>query len=407
MRHDGWPLPESDQYILKSTPFAGRAIFARNPIKPGTHLLSTTDDSNHARSPTAHVILRPYRREVCAQCFSYDRGREWKYRLGDAGVVFCSDPCQKRWESDCGLLGMAAHSAVESAIKQQLRRRGNGQTASVGLPGEREDRSESPPTTNEAIVSGWQVAGLVGDQIMAARTKEKPSKSDRRILKAAEEGSADHDVLAYILSAVLSAYKRSAIKDTIADHADDGEQPQEMPVIPGTQIISELFPEMMTLADDPTVYATNSSLPEYIRAYHLLLAILPTPLLKFLRPALCHEIASRASHNAFSIRPAGSSDGEQSGEFLGWGIWPEASFFNHSCRPNVKKERIDRVWVFTTAPSEDIGGDGVSEGEELCITYLGGDEKDLDVPARRKKLKDEWGFDCRCRRCEEELRELS
>jgi len=306
---------------------------------------------------------------------------------------------------------VAAYVAVESAIKQQLRRRGNGQLASGGSLGASEDARGRPPTTNEAIISAWQTAGLVGDQIAAARTNEKPSKANRRILRTAEEGTADHDVLAYILAAVLSAYKRSTTKGTMAGQ-DNATQTQGTPDIPGAQMVSDLFPEMMTLADDPAVYATNSSLPEYISAYYLLLAVLPTEFLRFLRPALCHEIASRASHNAFSIRPAANSDGEQSGEFLGWGIWPEASFFNHSCRPNVKKERLGRVWVFTVADGGgggggESGGEDVKEGEELCITYLGGDERDLDVHARRKKLKDEWGFDCRCQRCEEDLRNLA
>ncbi|KEF62261.1 uncharacterized protein A1O9_00233 [Exophiala aquamarina CBS 119918] len=341
--------------------------------------------------------------------------REWKYRLGEAGAVFCSEACQKQWDGDCGLIGIAAHSAVESATKQQLRRRGNGQAATVGLSDDSENGTQRPPTTEEDIISVWKAAGLVGKQIVAARTTTKPSKSDRRILRTAEEGSADHDVLAYILSAVLSADKRSAARGTAADDGKDGKDDDEQqlapPAIPGAHMVLKLFPDLMTLADDRMVYASNSSLPGYINAYHHLLAILPTPLLKFLRPALCHEIASRASHNAFSIRPAGNSDGEQSGEFLGRGIWPEASFFNHSCRPNVKKERIGRVWVFTAAAAaasgEEMGGESVGEGEELCITYLGGDERDLDVRARRKKLRDEWGFDCRCRRCEEELRELA
>lgn len=399
MRHDGWPLPESDHYVLQSTPLAGRAIFARKSVKPGTHVLSTTEDSNRVLSPTAHVVFRPYRREVCAQCFSYDRGREWKYRLGDAGVVFCSAQCQQQWESDNGPVGMAAHRAVESATKQQLRRRGNAQNAPMELPDDSSKKNEVLPTNGD-FVSTWQAAGLVGNQILAARSKGKPSKSDQRVLRTAEGVSADPDVLAYILSAILSAYKRSAT----AKVTEDDNQP-DVAIVPGTHIFSKLFADVMALADDPTVYASNSSLSEYISAYHLLLAILPTPLLEFLQPALCHEIASRASHNAFSIRPAGNSDGEQSGEFLGWGIWPEASFFNHSCRPNVKKERKGRRWVF--AISEEISGAEVNEGEELCITYLGGDEKDLAVIARRKKLKDEWGFDCRCPRCEEESTELA
>lgn len=388
MRHDGWPLPESDNYVLQVTDSAGRAVFARRDVKPDTQILSTTDEAKQSQSPTAHVILRPYRREVCAQCFAYDRGREWKCRLGDAGVVFCKLECQQRWESGNGQLGLAAHQAVESAIKKQLKRRGNAQDGPV-----LDDHLPSEP-----FVSAWRTAGLVGNQISVIRTEEKPSKADLRLLRTAEGTSTDPDILAYILSAVLEAHKRSA---TAASIVDDEHGQSDHPGMPGTHLVTTLFPDMMALADDPAVYSGNYSSSAWINAYHHLLAILPTPLLQFLQPALCHEMASRASHNAFSIRPAGTSDGEQSGEFLGWGVWPEASFFNHSCRPNVRKERVGRVWVFTV--SRGIDGDVVRQGEQLCITYLGGDERDLGVLERRKKLKDEWGFDCQCPKCAEEL----
>lgn len=388
MRHDGWPLPESDHYVLQVTDSAGRAVFARRDVKPGTQILSTSDEAKQSQSPTVHVIQRPYRREVCAQCFAYDRGREWKCRLGDAGVVFCTIECQRRWEGESGQLGLAAHQAVEGAIKKQLKRGGHAQ----------DDLFFNDHLPSEPFVSAWRSAGLVGNQISAIRTEEKPSKANLRLLRTAEGASTDADILAYILSAVLEAHKRSTTAATVVDDDDGLPNGSGMP---GMYMVSTLFPDMMALADDPAVYAGNYSSSMWINAYHLLVAILPIPLLQFLQPALCHEIASRASHNAFSIRPAGTTDGEQSGEFLGWGVWPEASFFNHSCRPNVRKERVGRVWVFTV--SEGIDGDVVRQGEQLCITYLGGDERDLGVLERRKKLKDEWGFDCQCQKCAEEL----
>jgi SET and MYND domain-containing protein len=152
------------------------------------------------------------------------------------------------------------------------------------------------------------------------------------------------------------------------------------------------FDSLLALADNPSVYET-ASLPAHVEAYLHLQCLLPPALLPHSRADVSHELISRASHNAFSIRP--SSDGEQSGEFLGYGVWPEASFFNHSCRPNLVKERNGRRWSFHT--SRDI-----SAGEELFITYLGGDERDLDVKGRRKRLRDEWGFICQCEGCEEE-----
>ena len=393
MHHDGWPLPESGNYVLQSTPSAGRAVFARRDIDPGTHILSTTEGTEQSYSPTAHVILRPYRREVCAQCFAYDRGREWKCRLADAGVVFCTIECQQRWERRHESLGLAAHLAVERTIKKQLKRKKVAQ--------DKAPIASSDDLPSFAFDPLWHASGLVGERIVAARTTEKPSKSDLRCLREAESTPADPDILAYILSGVLEAHRRSA--QSGATIIKDTDEQVDRSSVSGRDVVSELFPDLMALAGDSSVYAGNYPLLDWMHAYKVLLAVLPIPLLSFLQPILCHELASRASHNAFSIRPAGKSDGEQSGEFLGWGVWPEASFFNHSCRPNVRKERVARIWTFTV--SEDIDGDAVREGQELCITYLGGDENDLSVVERRKKLKDEWGFDCQCQKCVEELKE--
>ncbi|RMZ89564.1 hypothetical protein DV736_g3223, partial [Chaetothyriales sp. CBS 134916] len=153
----------------------------------------------------------------------------------------------------------------------------------------------------------------------------------------------------------------------------------------------------MSLVPDSDVFKSTSALvdavseEEYIQAYRFLLKFRDD-----ISAGRCQELVSRASHNAFSIRP--TNDGEQSGEFLGYGVWPEASFFNHSCRPSVRKARDGRLWSFWVDEEQGV----VEAGQELCITYLGGDEKELSVEERRKRLQDEWGFRCCCPRCVEE-----
>ena len=210
----------------------------------------------------------------------------------------------------------------------------------------------------------WERASEIGAAIFTARSSATPSKMDRKLLARHASGQVEPDILYFLASGCFMS-------------AASG---------------SERVDSLLTLEDNSQVYAT-ASLNAHIRAYLQLLTVLPLPLLPHLRADVCHELISRASHNAFSIRP--SSDGEHSGEFLGYGVWPEASFFNHWCVPNIAKERRGRRWSFYT--SRDVGA-----GEELCITYLGGDEKDLDVRGRRKRLHDEWGFFCDCVGCEQE-----
>ncbi len=62
------------------------------------------------------------------------------------------------------------------------------------------------------------------------------------------------------------------------------------------------------------------------------------------------------------------------------------------CSPTLYKKRNGRVMEYYTLRD-------VSEGEELCISYI--DNKE-DVVKRREVLRD-WFFDCRCGKCEMEL----
>ncbi|KAI9487910.1 hypothetical protein BDB00DRAFT_850978 [Zychaea mexicana] len=79
-------------------------------------------------------------------------------------------------------------------------------------------------------------------------------------------------------------------------------------------------------------------------------------------------------------------------ELLGWGIYPSAVYFNHSCKANVKKIRDGRNMVF-------IAKHDIEQGEEACISY--GCIED-SVQERRKRLLEHYHFICACTRCEEE-----
>jgi hypothetical protein len=340
-----WGLPESAHFVVRDAPQAGRGVFARKALSAGDHLLTTSPQL----SPTAHVVLRPYRREACAYCFSYDRGREWKNRVAGTALAFCTDDCRSYWIARYGEDALQSCVAVESCIQKHLKH--NDDT-------DMEERFFDA----HGAADMWKQATLVGDQLITARMARKPSKEQKRLIRSHSEVMVDPDILSFLLSVAL-----------IASYA-------------------ESTSSLRALEGNSRVYET-ASLDEHIKAYYTLLAVLPVAALASFTSDLCHEYVSRASHNAFSIRP--TADGDHSGEFLGYGVWPEASFFNHSCQPNVRKERIGRQWTFSA--SQDV-----VEGDELCITYLGGEEKDLDVIRRREKLRDEWGFICYCKRCVEE-----
>lgn len=76
-------------------------------------------------------------------------------------------------------------------------------------------------------------------------------------------------------------------------------------------------------------------------------------------------------------------------------IYPLYSFINHDCEPNVRYEIDDklRLKVFARKP--------IKKGNELLTTYV---NPLHGVKLRRRELRVNWGFLCRCDRCTKELK---
>lgn len=109
-------------------------------------------------------------------------------------------------------------------------------------------------------------------------------------------------------------------------------------------------------------------------------------------PTYARALFARDAGNSFGIWQLPHAD---ESEMFGWGVWVDASYFNHSCAPNLVKRRTGRTFSFiTTRP--------VTVGEELCISY--GSVSD-DIKARRRRLWEGWWFWCGCTRCAQEMRE--
>ncbi|KAL6562506.1 hypothetical protein OROGR_003513 [Orobanche gracilis] len=76
-------------------------------------------------------------------------------------------------------------------------------------------------------------------------------------------------------------------------------------------------------------------------------------------------------------------------DYQGVGLWILASFINHSCEPNVRRLHIgDHAIVHA---SRDV-----KAGEELTFAYF-----DILLPLnKRREMSKNWGFVCKCGRCE-------
>lgn len=345
-------------FEVKDTPTCGRGVFALQDTPAGTPLL-------HTALLPASVILRNYKREVCAHCFLYERGRNLKTRSVDTGHSFCSQECFQAWMEDAGPVSIQAWTATEGFIKKKSMQGSGFKNGNDSH--EFHDTNEARPNEQE-IQTAWDSVSSTAHFILEARNGST-RKPHRRALTSVLAISPNPDYLSFLLSATVSRSK----------HVSSSTQPMA---------VTE-WESVLQLVPDSTPYATSSCLQTATQSYLHLLALLPLPLLPYVSASAFLALAERDSHNSFGIRSL--DDGGD--EFLGYGVWPVASYFNHSCSPNVGKRRVGRSWEFWTTGKVGIG-------EELCISYMGGDEVGMDLGERRRRLSETWAFECGCVRCE-------
>lgn len=269
----------------------------------------------------------------------------------------------KLWNKE---IGVDAWTAVEHLARKRSKKRDEIVKNEISRP------------TSQAIKKAWGDAEIQAILIRTMREAERPgnrcpnpntaedaeplriTKQHSRALCRAIRDEISPDIMAFIVSGIIWYHNN----------------PQE-------------WPKIVALADDQTPYHSADDLAAFVRTYLHLLAILPLPLLSSITSENVFLLSSRDSHNSFGIRSL-EDDGS---EFFGYGCWPAASYFNHSCTPNIEKGRVGRAWEFRACSDIDDGG-------ELNITYLSGEERNLSCVKRREALKKTWGFDCACTRCE-------
>lgn len=333
---------------IRETPTSGRGVFTSAPIPAGTLLLKSSDLA-------LHTLYREYRREVCHWCFAYNRGQHWKLRdaISATGAVWCSPECEVAWKNEHRELEVIeALEAVESLLGKATGHKGQD------LDVEMLDASAGRPD-EDVVAAAWSRAEATAETIVKARSGEPKTKASKRAMQNALSEPPFPPILLYSMNTVLIAAKRTNTWQTVLD-----------------------------LAPSARPYNSVAALAQHCSAYLQLLCVQPLSLLSYCTPDILLKAVTRDTANSFGLRSL--DDG--GAEMFGYGVWPSASFWNHNCSPNVEKRRHGRTWEFRAA--RDVQLD-----EELCITYLGGDEKTLGVQDRRKRLHETWGFECACAKC--------
>ncbi|KII85522.1 hypothetical protein PLICRDRAFT_115915 [Plicaturopsis crispa FD-325 SS-3] len=333
---------------LKTTPYGGRSLYAHVSLPKDTLVLS-------CETPFVSVIYRDFRKEVCANCFAYafDAARNtWSIKCAGAGAWFCQDSCREQWDREENVGGILAdlNAVFETAAKRMKR---NGWVDDEPL-------RKADSITVQTLDCAWRAAEALNTTL--SRTAKCPvNLSDMEL-----------EIARFVASAIVRRYT----EDSRTASADP------VPSRP-------LWIEFLDLQDNelPNVTSRPYILDVHIRIYRFLwYSLLPV-----LRPYVSSSytvraILARDPGNSFGIwQLSASSDSEM----FGYGMYVSASYFNHGCTPNIRKERVGRALQFYTARDVDAG-------DELCISYV--DIED-NVWARRQKLHDKWYFDCTCDRC--------
>ncbi|KAF2469154.1 SET domain-containing protein [Lindgomyces ingoldianus] len=349
--------PISTLFEIRQTPHCGRAVFATHDI-PADTVVFCSDDL------TLSVLLREYRREVCAQCFGYEHGRNLKISDPAVGFAFCSEGCQNKWREEVGEIGVQAWTAVENLVRK--RGREDCEMVDVDLPRPKPKditKAWEGVAAQAALIRVARHGDRISEEVTEETKVERPAqvtKQHRKALQRALLSPISPDVMSFCVSGLLWRYSK-----------------------PGD------WERVLTLIPDTTPYHNIADLQAFTRSYLHLLAVLPLPLLDFVTPETLFILSARDSHNSFGIR----SLEDEGSEFFGYGCWPAASYFNHSCAPSLEKIRVGRMWEFRA-------GRDIEAGEELSITYLSGEERRLSRGKRMIILMNNWGFECGCERCE-------
>jgi hypothetical protein len=70
------------------------------------------------------------------------------------------------------------------------------------------------------------------------------------------------------------------------------------------------------------------------------------------------------------------------------GLWIRASYINHSCIPNAKKDFVGDLIIFRAIRR-------IVTGEEITHSY----DESSDYEARKTNIRRIWNFECRCQLC--------
>lgn len=350
-------------FLVNTTKYGGRGCFAYQEISLNELIFS-------CKSPTSSSIVKPFKKEVCTTCFQYNDGKTLKYKLSQKtfALYFCTPECLQQFvDNDVDDILTNTLLNVEKYYQQGLKK---GESTIKEPPSDKNLMNVINEEWNNVEVWENRIKGLNQQKIM----NNIPVISEDEYLE-----------IKYALGILFQQFKYQNVEvdESKFYHELSYQQTKKFDLIMFDSLQSSYLSKV-----EKYPYLIYS----YINIYKFIRVIAPPQLHYLINPQNIQEIIGKNLTNAFGIWSTSTSPSEEK-EFFGFGVYPCASYFNHSCDSNIIKIRVDNKLEFRTKRK-------IQPGEELCIDY--GNHIDENVEVRQAQLK-EWFFDCACTKCILEL----
>ncbi|KAH7579990.1 SET domain profile [Nakaseomyces glabratus] len=364
-------LQISEYFDINETSWGGRACFSKRDLNNGQVVLEVEDCMGTS-------IDYDFRKEVCHYCYKYNNGKSMKVKISfndlqdclyefpqlatykakfkGAGLWFCCDTCRDKYLSIHNIAELI--ESYEILLESFMRMIKN-----KSLLEEQEQDYNGITITKEYIDNTWED---ITTRWIPMVSKTKATKRAKFLPQISED---EYNCCRFVIETLFRIKHLDPGSDTL--EAFHNLQSNELSKI-------QKFPVLLNFQ---------------VLVFKTLFVLLPDNLKNSLTVQAFRHILGSEYGNAFGIWQ--DTEAVDSREYFGYWVFPKASYFNHSCDPNITKTRIDRKMVFTL--NRDVAC-----GEELNIDYSG--VLDLPVDRRQKFLFENWFFVCGCNRCNSDLK---
>ncbi|KAL0138157.1 hypothetical protein V8B55DRAFT_1535568 [Mucor lusitanicus] len=389
-------------------PGKGRGYKATTTIAAGTVI--------HVSDPLATTVSQEWIPETCMWCFNFSYPKKQKVKLmalqqekallsqwkvptkKNSGslfkdMLFCSESCKNQFKlHDKTSLILASHYRLDQQHKSS-----NNCTIDASIPAPVQQSTENVPwidmNNDESLAlwleDAWDCITNGGD---LHREIDDNDKAMCRLIAtciARKHDNPDHFEELLVIQNNELAHFRSHYTASTA-------YPNNVNQLPILKDGANKRETLLSVLPDQ-VQEVMALYNHFARA--LTSPLHQVPVLANVDHRLFRSIYFRERANSFGLWELGDSgvslaDGGVTDdlELLGWGIYPSAVYFNHSCDANVVKVREGRQMKF-------IARRMIEKGEEACISYGSVGE---DVSERRSRLLSHYHFLCQCTRCIQE-----